>query len=157
MKLGVVSSTGDPEGEIETVNDLIPNLDDLMRVIEQFTGQIKQVPPSYSAIKVGGQRAYKLARAGKEVVIEPRLITVNKLDLISYDYPIVNLVSDVSSGTYIRSLVSDMGKALSTGAYTLQLRRLNIDTYNVEQAVKVKDIDEQLLTKRLIHLELYAE
>ena len=76
------------------------------------------MPPAYSAIKVGGQRAYKLASAGKEVEIEPRQVTINRLELVDYAYPEAKLVTDVSSGTYIRSLVEDIGKASDTGAYT---------------------------------------
>jgi tRNA pseudouridine55 synthase len=152
MKLGFDSSTGDPEGEIGVVNDLIPSLIKLEAVIKQFTGQIEQIPPAYSAIKINGQRAYKLARAGRKVVIEPRLVLIGKLELINYSYPMVKLVAGVSSGTYIRSLVADMGRVLNTGAYTTGLRRLNIAGYSIGAAVKVKDINEQLLAERLVHL-----
>ena len=135
MKLGETSTTGDPEGEITPVSDKIPTKDELNSAIKKFQGVIEQVPPAFSAIKVGGQRAYKLARAGKEVVIEPREITINRLEIVSYDYPEVKLVADVSSGTYIRTLVEDIGKILTTGAYTTALRRTQIADFSFKDAI----------------------
>ncbi|MGC1177304.1 MAG: tRNA pseudouridine(55) synthase TruB, partial [Candidatus Saccharimonadales bacterium] len=119
MRLGETSTTGDPEGEIA----LFPGADSKKKpsrkVLEQavagFVGAIRQTPPAYSAIKVNGQRAYKLARAGKEVIIEPRTVTINRLEVVDYTYPEVKLVADVSSGTYIRTLAEDIGKVLGTG------------------------------------------
>ena len=140
MRLGAVSSTGDPEGEITSVSGVEPNEKALRDVLGRFTGSIRQVPPAYSAIKVGGQRAYKLARAGKEVKIEPRDVTVNRLEFLDYTYPQVKFVADVSSGTYIRSLVEDIGRALGSGAYTEALRRTRIDRYSVAGAAAPKDI-----------------
>lgn len=144
MRLGQTSSTGDPEGEIITVSDIVPAQEELLRTLKQFTGKISQIPPAYSAIKVNGERAYKLARAGKEVKIEPRQITINRLELVDYRYPDVTLVADVSSGTYIRTLVEDIGKALGTGAYTVELRRTSIDNYKVEAAESVEAIGTNL-------------
>lgn len=146
MKLGFTSSTGDPEGEITPVSSTQPTLEALAEAVEGFRGQIEQVPPAYSAIKVNGQRAYKLARAGHEVVIEPRKVTINSLEVVDYTYPEVKLVADVSSGTYIRTLVEDIAKALDTGAYTTALRRTRVgdfafsDAYRVEQLAQPKQI-----------------
>ena len=142
MRLGEVSSTGDPEGEIMPVKDAcVPSVDEIKQAAARFVGEIEQIPPAYSAIKINGQRAYKLARAGKEVVIEPRTITVNSIEVTDYNYPEVRLTADVSSGTYIRSLVEDIGQALGTGAYTAALRRTSIGRFGVADAVPVKDID----------------
>ncbi len=145
MKLGETSTTGDPEGEITpfatkngAVSDTTPDLEALQRSVEGFRGQIMQVPPAYSAIKVGGQRAYKLARAGKEVIIEARPTTIHRLAITDYTYPEAHLVARVSSGTYIRTLVEDIGKALGTGAYTTQLRRTTVGSYDIGQATEVK-------------------
>ncbi|HYH36288.1 MAG TPA: tRNA pseudouridine(55) synthase TruB [Candidatus Saccharimonadales bacterium] len=143
MRLGETSSTGDPEGEITPVSDTIPDEKVLQQALERFTGQIEQVPPAYSAIKINGQRAYKLARAGKEVKIEPRRVTVNKLELVDYAYPEVKFIADVSSGTYIRSLVEDIGQRLELGAYTTALRRTTVGNYGLKEAIKIEDISSK--------------
>lgn len=135
MRLGFDSSTGDPEGEIIPVSDRVPTDTELSAILQKFTGNIEQTPPAYSAVKVGGQRAYKLARAGKEVQIEPRKVTINKLALTNYGYPDIKFTADVSSGTYIRSLVEDIGQALGTGAYTSALRRTRIGHYDLTAAI----------------------
>ena len=140
MRLGQTSNTGDPEGEITPVSDKKPTLSEIKQAIAQFTGQITQTPPAYSAIKVNGQRAYKLARAGKEVIIEPRQVTISSLELVNYAYPEVKLTADVSSGTYIRTLVEDLGKTLATGAYTTVLRRTKISDFNIEAATTIENI-----------------
>lgn len=135
MKLGLTSSTGDPEGNISEVSKLKPSLDDITNVAKTFEGVISQTPPAYSAVKVDGQRAYKLARQGKSFQLQPRQVTVKSLRVIDYTYPLVRLVSEVSSGTYIRTLVEDIGSKLKVGAYTVELRRLSIDDFNVSQAI----------------------
>lgn len=142
MHLGATSSTGDPEGEITPVNDKKPTLKELQTAIRKFTGQIEQTPPAFSAIKIGGQRAYKLARAGQAVTLESRQVTINRLELLDYDYPEVKLVADVSSGTYIRSLVEDLGQSLSTGAYTKGLRRLTVGDFNIKEATLLRSVRE---------------
>jgi tRNA pseudouridine55 synthase len=135
MKLGVASSTGDPEGEISPVSDKKPTEAELKAALKKFVGTIEQIPPAFSAIKVNGQRAYKLARAGKEVKIEPRKVTINRLELVDYSYPEAKLLADVSSGTYIRTLVEDLGRTLGTGAYTTALRRTRVGKFIVEDSI----------------------
>lgn len=139
--LGQRSSTGDPEGEIRRVSDNPPGLDEIESALDRFRGEIEQTPPVYSAVKIGGQRAYKLARAGKDVALEPRKVTVSQLSVTGYKYPELKLVAEVSSGTYVRSLIDDLGKALGTGAYTAGLRRTAIGSFAVKDAVPVKDIN----------------
>lgn len=145
MHLGATSSTGDPEGDIAPVSDTVPTEEALLEALKRFTGPIRQVPPAFSAVKIGGQRAYKLARAGKKVEIEPRTVTINSLELLDYTYPVVKFVTDVSSGTYIRSLVEDIGQALGTGAYTQALRRTRIAGLSVEGALLPGDLDAEKL------------
>lgn len=144
MKLGETSSTGDPEGEITSIKGSVPDEKALQEALKRFTGQIKQVPPAYSAIKIEGQRAYKLAREGKEVKIEPREVTINRLEMIDYNYPEAKFITDVSSGTYIRSLVEDIAKTLGTGAYTTVLRRTIVGAYNVRNASTTKALNYPL-------------
>ena len=134
MKLGQTSTTADEEGEKTTISDRQPSLQEVQDAIKQFEGEISQVPPAYSAIKINGQRAYKLARAGKEVVIEPRKVTIYSVDHLRYEYPLIRFTTKVSSGTYIRSLVTDIGEALATGAYMTDLRRTHIGAYSIENA-----------------------
>lgn len=141
MKLGATSSTGDPEGEITAVAGTKPTEKALKETLKRFTGSIKQVPPAYSAIKVNGRRAYKLAREGKDVNLEPRPVTINSLELVKYDYPEVKLVANVSSGTYIRSLVEDIARVLGTDAYTTALRRATVGKYDLRQAVDVESLN----------------
>lgn len=140
MYLGATSSTGDPEGEITPVSDKQPTLLEVQKAAQRFTGQIMQTPPAYSAIKVNGQRAYKLARAGKAVKLEARQVTINRLEITYYKYPEAKFAVDVSSGTYIRSLVEDLGVELGTGAYTATLRRTKIGHYLLNSAVEVKNV-----------------
>lgn len=150
MILGQSSSTGDPEGELTVISDRNPAQTELEKALEQFKGKILQTPPAFSAIKVDGQRAYKLARSGKEVKIEPREVTINRLELISYDYPEVGLLADVSSGTYIRTLVEDIGKKLRTGAYTKELRRTHIGNYRVTSSLNIDKLSDEEIELRLL-------
>lgn len=138
IRLGAVSSTGDPEGEVTAVSTHQPTEAELLGVLQQFTGEIEQTPPIYSAIKIDGRRAYDLARRGEVPDMPRRTVTVYSLDLLSYEYPDVTIRTKVSSGTYIRSLASDIGDALGTGAYTVALRRMSIDTYDVADAQPVE-------------------
>jgi tRNA pseudouridine55 synthase len=153
MKLGAISSTGDPEGNISILNDKVPSRAELNTIVKQFIGNIEQIPPAFSAIKINGQRAYKLARAGQEVALKPRTTTIYRLEVDAYKYPDVQLKTDVSSGTYIRTLVEDIGKKLSTGAYTLELRRESVGDFQVNQSLKIEDIDASKLEDRLITID----
>jgi tRNA pseudouridine55 synthase len=146
LRLGQTSSTGDPEGDIEAVSDTIPTPEQLQEAVERFRGPIQQVPPAYSAIKVNGQRAYKLARAGKEVVIEPRAVTINSLEIVDYNFPEAKLLTNVSSGTYVRTLVEDIGSTVGTGAYTTGLRRTTVGNFSIENAVAVQLVGIDTLT-----------
>lgn len=153
MKLGETSTTGDKEGEITAVSNTQPSELAVIEALQAFTGQIMQTPPAFSAIKVNGQRAYNLARKGKEVVIEPRQVTIYKNELISYEYPFVRFTSEVGSGTYIRSLVEDIGKTLETGAYMIDLRRTSIGDFSIEKAVPLANIMYATIEQNLLTLE----
>lgn len=132
VRLGHTSSTGDPEGELTEVSSTVPREEDVRNALSKLTGEIEQTPPAYSAIKVGGQRAYKLARAGKEVDIPKRKVNIYSLELISYDYPKIRIRTHVSSGTYIRTLAQDIGEILGTGAYCSELRRTKIGDMSID-------------------------
>jgi tRNA pseudouridine55 synthase len=150
LTLGSMSTTGDPEGEITPLSDTVPTQEAILEALDGFRGDIQQVPPAFSAIKVNGQRAYKLAREGKQVIIEPRKVTINRLELIDYDYPNVRLIANVSSGTYIRTLVEDIGQVLNIGAYTSELRRTSVGKYILDDAVEVKSTDNTTIRDRIL-------
>ena len=137
--LGIESTTGDPEGELSRISDRKPDKGEIKQVLQKFTGKIEQIPPAFSAVKVNGRRAYQLARAGKEVDIPKRIVTIYALELIGYDYPVLKLRTHVSSGTYVRSLAADIGKELKTGAYCQNLRRIKIADYDVKNARVLAD------------------
>lgn len=134
MKLGQISTTGDEEGEKTLVSDTIPGEKAVRETLEGFRGEIMQVPPAFSAMKVNGQRAYKLAREGKPVELEARPVTIQSITMTKYEYPYVEFTADVSSGTYVRSLVEDIGKVLGTGAYMSDLRRTRIGKFYSKDA-----------------------
>lgn len=134
VRLGQTSSTGDPEGDITEVSNAQPTRQEVEKVLQQFVGEIKQTPPAHSAIKINGQRAYHLARQGKEVEMPERTVTIHSLELVDYTYPELKIRTHVSSGTYIRTLAQDIGKMLGTGAYCTQLRRTKVADWSVEQA-----------------------
>ena len=139
IRLGQTSSTGDPEGEVTDLNDRQPNNDEIETVLARFKGKIEQIPPAYSAIKINGQRAYNLARQGKQVDMPTRMVTIHSLEVIDYIYPNLKIRTNVSSGTYIRSLAQDIGDSLGTGAYCSQLRRITIDGWSVVDAQSLDD------------------
>lgn len=149
IRLGENSTTGDPEGTITkhlSVTDPtcnrdekcecvhVPLLNDVERVLGEFVGQITQIPPAHSAIKIDGVRAYKLARAGKDVVMPERQVTIHSIELLDYSYPDVRIRAHVGSGTYIRTLAQDIGERLGTGAYCSQLRRTRVGQWSIEAA-----------------------
>lgn len=134
IRLGEVSSTGDPEGEITKVSDVVPTRQTVEAVLQQFVGEIKQTPPAYSAIKINGQRAYKRARKGELIEMPTRTVTVYSIDLLDYSYPELKIRAHVSSGTYIRTLAQDIGTALHTGAYCMTLRRIRIAAFDIAKA-----------------------
>ena len=134
LKLGFTSTTGDPEGEITHINDSVPSISQIESAINSFLGTITQTPPKYSAIKINGERAYKLARKGQDFEIPSRQVKIYKINILEYNYPNLTIRCHVSSGTYIRTLAEDIGKKLGTGAYLTSLRRLQIGNHNVKNA-----------------------
>ena len=139
VKLGYVSDTGDTEGKIEKRNDRKIELKEIQEILKRFIGDIEQVPPKFSAIKINGQRAYKLARKDADFEMPSRKVTIYKIEILKYEYPILKIRCHVSSGTYIRTLAEDIGKTLGTGAYCLELRRLKIGDFDVKNAEKLEN------------------
>ena len=140
IKLGYVSDTGDIEGEIVEKSDKKVELDEISKVLKDFEGETLQRPPKFSAIKINGQRAYKLARAGKDFEVPTRKVTIYSIEILEYNYPILKIRCHVSSGTYIRTLAEDIGEKLGTGAYCESLRRLKIGDWDVKDAEKLPEM-----------------
>jgi len=152
MKLGETSLTGDEEGKKTVVSDITPEKEAVLGALDAFRGQIMQVPPAFSAMKVNGQRAYDLARQGKEVVLEARPVTIYSSELTGYEYPFVTFMSKVSSGTYIRTLVEDIAKKLETGAYMSDLRRTTVGEFKLDDALEVEGLNESVILAGLREL-----
>ncbi len=140
FRLGEVSSTGDPEGEVTDVSSKQPSKEEVEVTLSKLTGKIQQRPPMYSAIKINGQRAYNLARKGEVVEMPSRDVEIHSLELLKYSYPEMKVRTHVSSGTYIRTLAEDIGKILGTGAYCTQLRRISIAKWRVADAKKLEEL-----------------
>lgn len=149
MKLGQTSTTGDEEGKKVTINSRQPTIEEIQQAINDFIGEIEQIPPQYSAIKVNGERAYKLARKGQKVELEPRKVNVYSLQLTDYSYPVVQFTAEVSSGTYIRSLVQDIGEKLATGAYMSALRRNKVGQFKLKDALSLEELTGKEIVKVL--------
>lgn len=149
LTLGKTSTTGDKEGEIVRTSSNKPTENEINTVVSSFVGEINQTPPIFSAIKIDGKRAYDLARAGKDVEMKARRVVIHSINDVDYNYPIVSFKTRVGSGTYIRSLASDIGEKLATGAYMSNLRRTSIGDVNIGQAYKIKEITAEVLEKML--------
>lgn len=140
IHLGYTSTTGDPEGELTQVSDQRPTKKQVLDTLGAFQGEITQQPPRFSAIKIGGIRAYQLARKGKHVDMPMRQVTIYTIKLLDYAYPEITFSAHVSSGTYIRSLAMDIGTRLGMGAYCKELRRVSIDRWHVKNAKQLRDL-----------------
>ena len=144
--LGATTASYDLEQEPEDFKSFEHITEDQIRSATiQFTGEIMQVPPSHSAIQINGKRVYELARQGKEVIIEPRKITVKEFEIISVDLPLVYFRIVCSTGTYIRSLAFDLGKALGCGAYLSSLCRTRIGNFKVEDAMTMEAFESEVM------------
>lgn len=141
--LGKKSTTGDIEGEIEDISKKVPTLDEIKSVCKKLTGEITQKVPIFSAVKINGERAYKLARKGEKVETPTRKVKIYSLEILDYSYPELKIRTHVSSGTYIRTLGEDIGELLKTGAYLTALRRTKIAEYSVSDAIKLEKYMEE--------------
>jgi tRNA pseudouridine55 synthase len=142
VAFGAETDTLDAEGEVVATSDVRPTLAEIDAVLPRFTGPIEQVPPAYSALKVNGQRAYDLARAGEDVALATRAVTVFALDVLAGAGENVTLRAHVSKGTYIRSLARDIAHALGTVGHVTYLRRTKAGPFRQEQAISLDMLNE---------------
>jgi tRNA pseudouridine55 synthase len=150
--LGATSTTDDVTGTITpTPPAQTPHQRHVQEVLNGFVGRIRQVPPAYSAVHVNGQRAYKLARAGRPTELPAKDVAVHSIELLRYEYPRLELEVACGAGTYIRALARDIGHALSTGGYCETLVRTWVGPFRLEEAVSPDDVDpaRHLLPARL--------
>ncbi|MBI2634373.1 tRNA pseudouridine(55) synthase TruB [Candidatus Peregrinibacteria bacterium] len=158
-RFGAVSSTGDRDGTIVESSFDFPrktNFEMKKIISDNFSGEILQVPPKYSALKIAGKRASDIMRSGNEVEMKPRKILIDKFRILKNDWPLVRFRVQCSAGTYIRSLISDLGEKIGCGAYVALLRRLSINDFLVSGAVKVCELDKNF-EQELLSLEKIAE
>lgn len=135
IKLGATTPTFDTESEEDETFPTDHISEELIHeTIKKFIGEIEQLPPVHSAVKQDGKRLYELARAGKEVELKPRRIQIHEFKITKIDMPFVEFEVHCGKGTYIRSLANDLGKALNSGGYLIELRRTKIGDFSVENA-----------------------
>ncbi len=146
IRFGSSTRTYDSDGDVIRQTGLMPRLREIQTVIPSFLGEIEQVPPPFSAIKVKGRKAYEMARAGEEFDLGPRKVTIYKLEVASFDPPDLTLEVDCSAGTYIRSLAHDLGERLSAGAHLAGLRRTRAGPFTLEDAVVLPKLEVGFLT-----------
>lgn len=151
VKLGARTATDDPESPEEFVNVLqVPDNATVLGAAEEFVGAISQRPPNFSAMKIGGERAYKLARAGETVELSQRTVQVYSLCVVSYAWPLIELEIECGRGTYIRSIARDLGNALQTGGHLTHLRRTFIGAYRAETAVTLETLQKDGIEPHLL-------
>lgn len=155
LKLGEETNTYDSDGEVTESKPLPEGLDTarINEVLQTFVGDQYQMPPMFSAKKVNGVPLYKLARKGQEIEREPRFIRISEIELLNYEAPYAEIGMACSKGTYVRSLVHDVGEKLGCGAHLSDLRRIAVGHFHVEDAATLDEIEEMQLSafrRRLI-------
>jgi len=143
--LGATTPTYDLESEpIQFKSTEFVTPDQIHTAAQKFTGEIMQVPPAHSAIKIGGKRVYELARQGKEVIIEPRKVFIKEFEITSIVMPVIHFRVVCTTGTYIRSLANDFGEALGCGAYLSSLCRTRIGEFLLKDATTIENFEKQI-------------
>lgn len=143
IKLGETTPSFDLETKVdfrypfEHINEAL-----LLSVLEDFTGEILQVPPVFSAVKINGKRAYEYARKGEDVEIRAKQLVIDSLEILDFSLPILKLKIVCSKGTYIRALARDIGKALNSGGHLIALERTRVGDYTLENAIALKEFEE---------------
>jgi tRNA pseudouridine55 synthase len=157
IRFGGETDTLDAEGTVIATSDVRPSRDQVEAVLSRFTGEIEQVPPAYSALKLDGRAAYARSRAGEEVEMKPRRVTIHELRLLEANPDEITLSTTVSKGTYVRSLARDMAHALGTVGHVTYLRRTRAGPFGLESAISLDFLGEAAkardLTRAVLPLE----
>ena len=149
VRFGAATATDDAEGEIIETSDVRPTAADIAAVLPRFAGPISQRPPAYSALKVGGERAYRLARAGQAVEMAERGVTVHAVDLVASDADTATLRVRCSKGTYVRSLARDIARALGSVGHVTMLRRTAAGPFGEDRAISLDKLAEIAMERGL--------
>ena len=144
IRFGLATRTYDSEGEITLQTEEAPEAQALEKALAHFRGEIQQVPPPFSAVKLRGRKAYELAREGHELDLKPRPVTIHELEVISYEPPELSLSVECSAGTYIRSLANDLGEQLATGAHLAALRRTKAGPFDLNSAITLVSLEQAM-------------
>ena len=144
IKFGSQTDTGDSAGTIINSTEHIPTREECYGICAKFLGKIKQIPPKYSALKVNGQRAYKLARDGKDLELPERQVTIYDLKCVDYktENSTATYVCECSKGTYIRSLAEDISLSLQSLGFVIELRRLGVGIFNISNSLDLSDLSK---------------
>ena len=157
IDLGAFTSTDDAEGERQVVEVATPPGEARVRaVLDELIGEVEQTPPAYSAIKIGGKRAYKLARGGQDVQMPTRVVRIDRIELREYAWPRLAIRVTCGKGTYIRSLARQIGQKLGTGGYLTSLRRTAVGPYTIERAVALDRVPRPLTQADLLEAPAIA-
>lgn len=140
IELGKATDTYDITGSVTKTSDKISTKEEIREVVNSFIGEIDQVPPMYSAIKIKGKKLYELARKGEEIERKPRKINIHNIKIINIDYPLVELDITCSKGTYIRSLAYDIGEKIGCYGYLKELERTKIGEFDVKDSLTIDEI-----------------
>ncbi len=154
LRLGVSTTTHDAEGEVTGEAPVSVTLEEIKEALKSFTGRIEQIPPLYSAIKVGGKRLYELAREGREANPPPRTVEIYRLEVKEWSSPFLTLEVECSPGTYIRALARDLGDKLGCGAHVTELVRLRSGRFTLEDAVTLEELERGRLKDFLLPPEV---
>ena len=151
IRLGATTPSYDQEKPIDATYPTEHITRDMVQeVLERFKGTIEQVPPTFSACKVDGKRAYKMARNGDEVELKPKTLTIDEIELTDCSLPDITVRVVCSKGTYIRALARDIGRALDSGGHLIALRRTRVGDYRVEECLNPEKFTEWLDTVEII-------
>lgn len=141
VTFGIETDTDDSEGRIVSQSEARPTEQQILAALPKFTGAITQVPPRYSAIKIDGERAYDLARGGETVELQPRIVEIHTLTLLSFDGQSVVLEAECGKGTYVRAIARDLGRALGCFGYVTALRRTRVGPFTEADAVTLASLE----------------
>ncbi len=153
ITFGKTSETLDPESEIIEIPlpKITPTEKDIEKILnEKFQGKIQQIPPKYSAIKINGKKMCDLARAGKEVIIKPRITEIFQAKIISYDFPVIEIELETAAGFYVRSFARDIAGYFGTKGICIELRRTKIGRFSVKDAEKISEVTGVIDPKYII-------
>ncbi|MDY7107143.1 MAG: tRNA pseudouridine(55) synthase TruB [Planctomycetota bacterium] len=154
IDLSAFTSTDDLEGERGEVSVPRPPAEaDIRAAFDRFTGEFLQRPPAHSAVKVGGRRAYKLARRGRPPTLEPRPVTIHDINLLEFDWPFIEIDLRCGKGLYVRALARDLGEALGTGGHCVSIRRTAVGPFTLDMARPPDTLPEPLAQADLMPID----